>query len=375
MRSLMTPIRQLLTLMLFITTAHAVPYGHGALLYDAQFSNGPDSSQSNNPGQWISSLQQFNSAATPSTEINRLYPYSGDIEMSCTGPSDCVYSGPNQNVFVYFNTPAYGQLSVAAYDGAFPNATILPIIDGATKSSYLIPLNDPNVGIPTADLLASELCADDKVDGVLLDLEPFDIDSPGQFAFYRETSIDFSKPPCVNSTHPSGRYMGVFLNPNKVSSWSKLSAALGNNGYVVVSAYDVNDRTPPTPVSINAYSASITGMLQGMDTQSKTNQIAYTVAIPAASSFSEFTQFGFYNATLPAPYFQLQTDYTPQGITQLGYVQAARAIITANCKSPYFRGIDYWSWNQYISPDPSTNELLMPNSPDSSVVAYLQQYG
>lgn len=355
----------------------AVPAkGHGALLYDATQPSGPSSTRTNRPGQWKANITAFNVGAVKNTEISRLYPYSGDIEMYCTKPSACVYSGPKQNVFVYYAAPAgYGQASVAAYRAAFPKTTIMAIIDGSTKSSLLKALSYSEVGTKTADLVASIICADPNVDGVFFDLEPLDISSPGQFAFYKEISRKFSSASCIDTNHPHGRMFGAFLSPHKISDWSALAAAFGTNGFAAVSGYDVNDVQPPVPVTMHAYTASVTGMLLSMDAASQKYKIPYTVVIPAASSFSEFNKFGFYDGTIPPPNFKLQKDYTSDGITQVGYMKAARAIMMAQAKSPYFMGTDYWSWSQYKSPQPKLDQMLMPAIPEGEVVTYLQQYG
>lgn len=59
-----------------------------------------------------------------------------------------------------------------------------------------------------------------------------------------------------------------------------------------------------------------------MDNKSRQHRISYTVGIPAAASFSKFSQFGYYNAANPPTYFRLETNYEP-AITQLRYIQAA----------------------------------------------------
>jgi len=356
--------------------AAVIESGHGALLYDVTQASGPDSARTNDPGQWVSNITAFNTGATSSTNLSRLYPYSGDIEMSCTGPSDCIYSGTKQNVFVYYTTASggYGEASVAAYRAAFPQATILAIIDGQVKGAYLKPLTYAQVGTDTADLVARTICADPNVDGIFFDLEKLDITVPGQFAFYKEISRQFASALCIDANHPTGRVFGAFLSPGRISDWSAVAAAFGSNGHAVVSGYDVVTASP-TPVSIHAYTSSVTGMLLTMDAASIKYKIPYTVAIPAASSFSEFTKFGFYDASLPAPHFKLQKDYTPEGITQLVYMQTARAILMAQAKSPYYMGTDYWSWSQYKSPDPKKNQLVEPARPEGEVVTYLQQYG
>lgn len=348
--------------------------GHGALLYDATQSAGPESAVSNDPGQWISNIQQFNAGATASSQITRLYPYSGDIKITCTDPTACVYSGSSQNVTVGYDSPqAFGQDSVSAYRAQFPNALILAIIDADT--SVLPLLSYVQVGVGIANSLTQQICADPKVDGVFFDLEPFNFDpNQGQFALYKQTSINFASSQCKDAAHPQGRVFAIYMNPNQVTDWSVVPGMLGNNGYLVVAAYDVDDTTPPRPTPYSLYTSSVTGKIQAfMDPNSQQYKIPYTVAIPAAASFSEFEQLGSYDASYPSD-FKVTTDFRP-AFTQLAYVQSARAILMQNAKSAYYMGIDYWSYSQYKSPAPKLGQLLMPNIPNSSVVQYLQQYG
>lgn len=390
--------RVMLGLLFFVVTG--VYADHGAFLYDAMKDPalGPASHQVNNPGQWIDNIQQFNDGAVSKPmAIGRLYPYAGDIETSCTdygySGGNCytncnaTYGSPDQNIFVYYYTPAYGEASVSAYREAFPNAAILAIIDGSiSKNSALFAaLNNPCVAQQTANLLTNEICADPKVDGVLFDLEPFNFSSPGLQALLKQTSNNVVNSPCIGPGHSIGRYFGVFMNPNNVSNWMDVSSSMGQNGYLVVSGYDLGDQTPPTPLAINLYATRLTHMLQVMDAASVANKIRYTVALPAAASFSEFEQTGLYTPGENAPTYISVQPQPPAwaGITQLGYVQAARAVIMSTCKSPYYLGTDYWGWNQYVSPDPSNGVVLLPNIPSTSiepgsaysVVSYLQQFG
>lgn len=360
-----------------VMAAASLPKGPCALLYDADYSEGPSSKPTNLPGRWSDNITAFNTGAVPSGVINCLYPYSGDIEMYCTGPSDCIYSGPKQNVFVYYTTASggSGQASVEAYRTVFPKANILAIIDGNTKSTVLKAFTYAEVGKNTADLVARTICADPKVNGIFFDIEKFDISVPGQFAFYQEISKQFASPMCTDASNPNGRTFGVFLSPGKISDWDAVAAAFGHNGYGVVSGYDVADKTPPVPASINAYHASVTGMLQTMDAASTKFKIPYQVAIPAASSFSEFEKLGVYDKDNPPSYFKLLKNFTPEGITQIGYIKSARAIILATCKSAYFMGKTYWSWSQYKSKNPSAEQMLEPSIPEGAVVPYLQQFG
>ena len=360
-----------------MSLAVGMSHGHGALLYDATQSNGPNPHNGNKPtnlaGQWKDNILQFNASASPKTQITRLYPYSGDIEMDCSTLSSCVYSGAGQNVFALY-TKGFGPASVAAYRAHFPSALILAIIDADLDSLPL--LSNQTVGVNVANMLTQQLCSDPNVDGVFFDLEPISpnaFQTPGLFALYKQTATNLAN--CKDAKHPNGRYMAVFINPNKIPDWSQLAEALGHNGYVVVGAYDINDQSPPYPTEYSAYTSSINGKIGVfMDPNSQIQNISYTIAIPAASSFSEFEQFGTYvSQQIP---FSVITDFTKTAqITQLGYVQLARDSILTNAKSPYYLGIDYWAWSQYKSPAPNNNWLLLPNIPPNNVVAYLQQFG
>lgn len=349
---------------------------HGALLYDATQPNGPNSTVSNDPGQWITNIQQFNGNTPLSRQITRLYPYSGDIKITCTDPNACIYSGAGQNVFVGYNSPAFGQASVAAYRAAFPKALILAIIDADTTSLPLLILSYVQVGKGIATELTRQICNDPNVDGVFFDLEPFNFNvNQGQYTLYQQTALNFSSAACIDATHPNGRTMAIYMNPNNVTNWSVVPGMLSKNGYLVVAAYDVDDTTPPRPTPYSLYSSSVTGKIQAfMDPNSTQYKIPYTIAIPAAASFSEFEEFGYYDTSYPMD-FRVDTDFRNQGFTQLAYIQSAVAIIQKNAKSGYFMGTDYWSWSQYKSPAPHQNQLLLPNIPPANVIQYLQQNG
>ena len=347
------------------------PKGRCALLYDDISTTGPAGKKTQDPGHWIPNITAFNAGASAGKEIACLYPYAGDIEMNCTDSSNCVYTGPNKNVFVYYDV---GLKSIKAYHDAFSAAAILPIIDGNTKSALLKALSYTEVGTNTADLVVKQVCNDPNADGVFFDLEPLDICSPGQFAFYSEISKQFSSSACIDAKHPKGRVFGAFISPHKICDWGKLKAAFGNVGYAAVSGYDIKDTNPPTPTSIQLYHSSVTSMLMTMNKASVANKLPYKVVVPWAASFGEFNKYGKYDSSNPLSDFKLIKDYTPEGITQLAYVQAARAIILAVCKSAYYLGMDGWSWTQYKSPNkPAEEQLVLPAIPEGKVVQYLQK--
>ena len=357
-------------------TAHAsaltpLPLSYGALLYDIYFPNGPGSHASINAGQWASSIAAFNTGAQSKNLITRLYPYSADIEITCSDVN---------NITTCNIVPGYatGSASVQAYRSAFPNATIMPIVDISFHylNNSLLKTNT-TLADNVAKSLVTQLCADTNVNGVLFDLETSDaVSSPGLFEFYRKMSTMLASSACIDSTHPKGRYMGIYLTPVG-NDWATTQAifAGNNNGYLAIPLYDVSAfSTPPKPDALSLYNGYVTSAVGHAKTNATQYKVPYSVITPAGASFGTFESYGIYNASEPAPtYFQLITDYSKTNATQLAFVQNVRNVTCLN-QNPYFMGMDYWSWTQYISPGTSGGnyELVMPNTPDSKTVTYLQ---
>lgn len=356
--------------------------GHGAYVDDTTYSAGPTSSTTNDPGSWAPNIAVFNlgairrlypqQAVSASTEITRLYPYSGEIIWNCTGPvavngalSPCFYSGPGQNVFVEYKTPAYGEASVAAYRSAFLTMNIFARIN--MRYSYNDPITYTEVGVGTADVVASVICSDPNVDGVVFDVFPSFINTPGEFAFYRELGQQFSSTLCKDATHPRGRSFGVMLNPNDVDggNWLSLAASLIRQGYLIVQGFNLG-------FGVSVYARELNDRVSKMDEMSKLHNIKYTVAIPAAASNREFSATGSYQPSTPPCDFAASSP----GYPQLDYVSAARTNIFATATSYNYYGMDYDGWSQFRG-NLSGNKINYPCNPDvaEGVVSYLQQHG
>jgi hypothetical protein len=362
----------LVTLSAQASSLTPLPLGAGALLYDVSFPSGPGSHGVNSPGQWVSDLTTFNSGALPQNQFTRLYPYSADIEITCSNPNDittCVI------------VPGYvtGNASVAAYYSAFGHAKILPIVDISFHylNNSLLKTNT-TLADNVAQALVTQLCNDPNVSGVLFDLETSGgLSNPGLFEFYRKVSTLFASSACIDVTHPKGRYMGAYLTPVN-NDWSLAQAmfAGNNNGYLAIPLYDVKGFTsPPTPDPLQTYNTYVTSALGHANTFGTQYKVPYSIIVPAAASFGTFQAYGIYSASAPAPtYFQLITDFSKSNATQLSFVQNARNVACLN-QNPYYMGMDYWAWNQYVNTGTNsdgTYQLVMPNVPDTDVVAYLQ---
>ena len=350
-----------------------LPTSFGALLYDMHYASDPTSHASIQPGHWTTQLQAFNNGATSSNLITRLYPYSSDIEItSCT----------ESNLSACQIDPGYasGNASVASYRAAIPNATIMPIVDIAFSyaNNSLLKTN-----ITLADMvaksLATQLCSDPNVNGVFFDLETSNsLSLPGLIEFYTQMSILLSSGSCVDGTHPKGRYMGIYLTPVN-NDWTTLASIFStrNNAFVAIPLYDVTGfKSPPVPDSLSAYNSYVTPALTNAKTNSNASKVPYTIIVPAGASFGTFQSYGVYtnNSNLDYNYnYQVVQDFSSNNTSQLGFVQAVRNVACSN-NNAYYMGMDYWSWQEYISDsdtDP-TYPLRGPNLPDPTTVTYLQ---
>lgn len=346
------------------TSITPLPYGHAGLIYDAFPPDGPDANPStnpttNHPGFWISNLQTFINGAQGKNTLSRLYVYGTSMDTS--GSSTTVnYSS------------SYAAASVAAYRGSFPALTILAIVDGTPGQLKQSDAGTLQLAKELATSLTTQVCADPNVDGVFYDIEPTKFTYGGLFTLYQTTANQLAQ--CKDAQHPNGRYMGVYAYVNTADG-NLVKPALGNNGFLAVPLYDVQDSQPPTPTSMSLYDASVKSYVSNSDANSSTYHIPYTVIGPAGASFGEFEQYGSYAPpppTLPAPYnFTLITDFRPT-ITQVLYMTDVNANTVKYAKSPYYMGVDYWGWNYFISPLPKQNQLLLPSYPDTTMVSYLQ---
>jgi hypothetical protein len=360
---------------LFASLLTPLPLSYGALLYDVNFPAGPGSHGTNSSGQWVDSLNSFNAGALAQNKITRLYPYSSDIEITCSDPN---------NVSTCTILPGYttGQASVLAYHNAFSSAQIIPIVDIAfTIGNNKLLKTNTTLADNVAQALVTAVCNDPNADGIFFDIETSgSLNDPGLFELYRQVSKLFAGSACVDGAHPNGRYMGVYLTPvlTPVNDWATAQAMLAgqNNGFLAIPLYDTKGFTsPPTPDLLSGYSQYVTSALGHANTYATQYKVAYSIIVPAAASFGTFQEYGIYNAAEPAPtYFQLLKDYSTSNATQLAFVQNAQKVSCLN-QNPYFMGMDYWAWNQYVNPGQNgdgTFQLVMPNVPDAQTVSYLQ---
>jgi hypothetical protein len=356
-------IRQLCACIVLLNTQESFSHnlslfthGHGGFIYDAFPLDGPLANPSSNPttnhpGFWSTQIEAFNTAPVKNP-LTRLYVYGTSID-----------TGGKTNTVNYNNSFAID--SVAAYRKNFPDLTILAIVDGTPGQLIQSDASTIQLAQDLATSLANQVCADPNVNGVFFDIEPTKFSYKGLATLYQTTA---------NLLAACDRYMGVYAYVT-TGDGHLVKPVLGNNGFLAVPLYDVQDSQPPTPTNLSLYGTSVKSYISNTDANSKLYHIPYTVIGPAAASFGEFEQYGTYAPpppVLPAPYnFTLIQNFSPN-ITQVLYMTTVNANTIQYAQSPYYMGVDYWGWNYFISPIPKENQLLLPSYPDENTVSYLK---
>jgi hypothetical protein len=350
-----------------------LPELHSAWLYDGS-SSVPSS-------YYYNTIYDFNNDPHSHADhnINTLFTYGGDIEMYCNNKDiQCI---PNKTMFVYYNDHA--RQSVIAYKSDQTHShiqKIMPIVDGRVDDeSVLAHFNTlPEATRLLADNLAQQYCADNNVDGVQIDLEPFDINRPGQAAFYDQLNKDFTSKNygCINSDHPNGRYYSNFAYSGQwdkkdgsfhtltQDQWTAIAKSFGENtnGFFIVSGYDVGPNEANTPNNLSQYHDYLTAELKAMKQAASTYKIHYMVGIPAGASTKEFEQIcdkNYHNCT-SSGYFQI--DYLKTLEQVMNELQIKQ--------DPYYLGSSMWAFNQFMKYKKAT---YLPSAPTdgSPILNYL----
>ena len=105
---------------------------------------------------------------------------------------------------------------------------------------------------------ATVYCSYDQVDGIQLDLEPFEGKFKAPFlVFLAALAADLRSPErgCVDPRHPNGRSLTTFMFAESVTA--EVWAALGPNGYLTVSGYDLSAAPAGTPSTVDYYAAQL----------------------------------------------------------------------------------------------------------------------
>lgn len=340
-------------------------YGNGTWVYDTTYdSNGRKTGTK--PGLFAADINQYNTKAGVGHKITRIFSYGGDMEMSCKGSGGSSSTTPctAENMHVYYQAQSTTAYFNAARDTSNP-VEMYPTLDGVVGGPYLKTFNNLTQKEASiyADNVASLYCADDNVSGVSFDLEPFDIDQPGQAYFFAQIAKNFAgqhngsnqEDPyhCVDAAHPHGRTFSVFTTASHVNStFAKIFNQYGN-GYVIDSLYDLGSNPGGVANSLSNYTKFVNAEVVRMKNNAKTYQVKYQFGIPASASVHEFETVNGQSS----------------GVSQIDYLQAAIKAINDNARNdPYYLGADIWAWHQMMI---WSSKIFTPALPSSEILNYL----
>lgn len=347
----------------------AIPTGNGTWSYDALYNN-QGRRIGFQAGLFAANINQYNAAAKAGHRITQIFSYGGDMEMYCQGSGGSSTNTPcTAKTMQVFYDP--GIKSTAAYfnaaNGTSNPVMMVPIVDGVVGGEFLKTFNrlDKATASIYADNVAKLYCADDNVSGVQFDLEPFDINQPGQAFFFAQIAKNFagknnpgpggSDPlHCVDRAHPQGRFFSVFTFSGRVNQKLADIFNLYGNGYVIDSLYDLGGNPGGVVTPVSKYKTLVTNEVKNMMAVTKKFNVKYQFGIPASASVHEFESVNG-NST---------------GFKQLDYVKAAIDAINAQNarQDKNFLGVNIWGWNQRMF---WSGKEFKPSTPDSATRTYL----
>ncbi len=388
-----------------------VPYGNSAWVHGYTY-DGKNTMKFSRSAFFFNKIKQYNEGAGPGHQLTELFVYAATIEIS---PAKNNQYLPNNFRLTYYPSRLMskitdnwddwvGQLdagfnSVHAYShltvtGKAKAKRVLNIIDisgvvgykGSHGTWYMNGLDQPSA-MQLANVVAAQVCADDVVDGVSFDIEPFSfsndsgvIQGYGQKYFYTQIAKDFAghysngkKDPlhCVDGMHKQGRIFGIFTGGGAVqdnpSAIAKVLTQYGN-GYLIFGLYDLGDNVVAgVAESPSAHAQEVQTAIASDMQLAEQYKIPYQFAIGAAATATQFERLG----------------PTPTGYNQIDYVKADIAAINNSSarKDPLFKGIDLYAFNEELlvkDPNQTTVHLNRQYPPDifsdtqKAVVPYLQ---
>ena len=320
-------------------TYHSLPRGAGAWVYDAA---------GGEPAEWAADIAKFNARAR--TPIRTVFSYGGDMEL---------YLG-TQNPFQTYFPPA-NQAAAVAYSATPGVESVVLVVDGRmdggeSYSPDLTKLTSAQI-VEWAGLTAELYCAVDAVAGIQIDLEP----STGKyraplvtFIGALATALRSRERDCVNPSHPAGRAISVFMFAPAVDA--AMWAALGPNGFVSVSGYDLSSAPAGVPSTPAFFRSQLGSSLAAAAAGAAANNGSYLVGIPAAASAHEFETFTLANGTVITGFPQL--DYATSAVQALAAGAAGRQ---------GYLGPALWGFAPNMAHPPGSKNLFEPSMPFSAL--------
>jgi hypothetical protein len=248
--------------------------------------------------EWAPQIAAFNGKSAQA--VNTVFSYGGDMEYYPKSPNP-------------FNTyfPAASKAAAALYNATSGVSSVVLVIDGEmdggqSYSPDLSKLTDAQLN-EWADVTASVYCSADVVDGIQLDLEPFAPPYAKPFlVFLTALSANLRSPKhnCVNARHPGGRSITTFMFAGSVTPavWK----ALGPNGFLTVSGYDLSNKPAGTCSTVDYFRAQLAASLADVAASAAAHNGSFFVGVPAAASAHEFESFALANGTVVACHPQIE---------------------------------------------------------------------
>jgi hypothetical protein len=320
----------------------ALPKGNAAWVYDVN-------STPTQKAMWSDWIGFYNGNTLAPHNITTLYSYGGDMGIY-NGSLITSFPLGNQVAAKTYKTTTYGVKNVIlTVDGQMNG--------GQSYSPDLSKLSVVQVQA-WADSTAKLYCMYDFVDGLQIDLEP--ARSPylaNLLVFLKQLSADLmlSSNNCLNSSHPSGRSMGVFLGVGAATP--QMFTTIGSNSYIILSGYDLSDAPLGSPATTPyQYGLQLTAALKLLSTNAGVSG-HYVVGIPGAASVHEFSQYIPVNGSpvfgYPM-YSQTQDNYTKQAIA---------AIKNTVYTHQNYLGTALWGFTLQMANPVNSKNMFYPSNP------------
>lgn len=388
----------------------AFSYGHAVFTY------GPlhctprkcDVVPSCNRAHWVTDIEAYNKDSEEDAQISTIYTYGGDIEFwaqkgqldACHKPASMDKNKCNVSIF-------YDQQNAAAaevYRKAEGVKSTIALIDsrmdgwqqikdyndfdGCKFGDFypnLLNLTDPGIE-RLANETAKLYCAQDIIDGVQVDLEPYKDPYKEPLEKYitavaKNFYDEDEQFGCRNKNHPNGRTVAYFTFAHNMKP--HFTQSLGPNGFYVFSGYDLWPKAADGGFMYNS-PFEFADRLRTELTYIKPvigDTGHFTLALPIGASCHEYEQYVPMKGEGCGPACQALTN----NATMEQYVEAAFNVLLDPkltkstdglfCldkeKGTQFLGISWWSYSYQMTYPPMKwfdNEFL-PGSPPPAALA------
>lgn len=296
---------------------------------------------------WASDIDAFNTGNTKHP-FNTVIMYGGDMEY---------YPDLNPP----FQTYPPNLAAIEKYRQVTGVTHIHAIVDGRMDGGedYSPDLSKLSVSAVQqwADVTAAVYCSYD-IDGISIDLEPYRAPYKANLLVFLARlgyNVLNAGLGCVNSKHPNGRYLSMFVFAEDATT--ELYNALGANGFVFISGYDLSNSPAGTPTAPSVYGKQL---LQSITTTMKNaaNNDSFAIAIPGAASTHEFEKYVPQNGSpvMGYPMYNSKND---------SYLTAAFQAFQQSgvYNHPGYLGRSIWGFSSFMAYPPHSDNLFYPSTP------------